>query len=202
MLQFAKIKNRMKNTDYKTELNQIKTFIDSYAGYDISTRSRKAETVRFRTLYFKIAMESTFWSLQKIAKIVDRDHATAIHSRTMFKEIMNYENIKNLYYVYKYEILNQKITVKYTDIDQYNELKEKYNELLINQKSTYEELNAKTGQGLTINEKLYRQLDEDKKQDYDKRASLVLKSYKWKEHNSTFEIIDCGGINDARATTR
>ena len=192
----------MKNTDYKTELERIKTFIESYAGYDIATRSRKAEAVMFRTLYFKLAMESTFWSLQKIGSIVNRDHATAIHSRSMFDEIMNNKQIKRLYYMFKFDILGQEVTSDYKDVEQYNELKKKYNDLLLNQKSTYKQLEAKEGIGLTDNEKAYRELSEEKKEDYDRRASLVLKSYKWKEHNTTFEIINCGGVTDARATLR
>lgn len=124
----------MKNTDYKTELGRIKTFIESYAGYDIATRSRKAEAVMFRTLYFKLAMESTFWSLQKIGSIVNRDHATAIHSRSMFDEIMNNKEIKRLYYMFKFDILGQEVTSNYKDVEQYNELKNKYNDLLFNQK--------------------------------------------------------------------
>ena len=192
----------MKNTDYKTELGRIKTFIESYAGYDIATRSRKAEAVMFRTLYFKLAMESTFWSLQKIGSIVNRDHATAIHSRSMFDEIMNNKQIKRLYYMFKFDILGQEVTSDYKDVEQYNELKKKYNDLLLNQKSTYKQLEAKEGIGLTDNEKAYRELSEEKKEDYDRRATLVLKSYKWKEHNSTFEIINCGGVTDARATLR
>ena len=192
----------MKNTDYKTELGRIKTFIESYAGYDIATRSRKAEAVMFRTLYFKLAMESTFWSLQKIGSIVNRDHATAIHSRSMFDEIMNNKQIKRLYYMFKFDILGQEVTSDYKDVEQYNELKKKYNDLLLNQKSTYKQLEAKEGIGLTDNEKAYRELSEEKKEDYDRRASLVLKSYKWKEYNSTFEIINCGGLTDARATLR
>ena len=192
----------MKNTDYKTELGRIKTFIESYAGYDIATRSRKAEAVMFRTLYFKLAMESTFWSLQKIGSIVNRDHATAIHSRSMFDEIMNNKQIKRLYYMFKFDILGQEVTSDYKDVEQYNELKKKYNDLLFNQKSTYKELEEKQTIELTKNEKAYRELSKEKQEDYDRRASLILKSYNWKEYNTTFEIINCGGLTDARATLR
>ena len=109
----------MKNTDYKTGLGRIKTFIESYAGYDIATRSRKAEVVMFRTLYFKLAMESTFWSLKKIGEIVNRDHATAIHSRSMFDEIMRNNQIKKLYDKYKFDILGQEVTLDYKNEKQY-----------------------------------------------------------------------------------
>ncbi len=192
----------MKNTDYKTELGRIKTFIESYAGYDIATRSRKAEAVMFRTLYFKLAMESTFWSLEKIGEIVNRNHATAIHSRSMFNEIMQNKEIKKLYYRFKFDILGQEVTSDYKDVEQYNELKKKYNDLLFNQKSTYKELEEKQTIELTKNEKAYRELSKEKQEDYDRRASLILKSYNWKEYNTTFEIINCGGVTDARATLR
>ena len=192
----------MKNTDYKTELGRIKTFIDGHAGYDISTRSRKAEAVMFRTLYFKLAMESTFWSLQKVGDMVGRNHATAIHSRSMFDEIMQNKQIKKLYYAYKVDILGQAVTDNYKDAEQYNELKRKYNDLLFSQKTTYVDLREQSGIELTENEKAYRKLSDERKEDYDRRASLVLKSYNWKEYNTTFEIINCGGVTDARATLR
>ena len=192
----------MKNTDYKTQLGRIKEFIESYAGYDISTRSRKAEVVMFRTLYFKLAMESTDWGLEKIGEIVKRDHSTAIHARKMFDEVMNNRTLKNLYCMYKSDVLGQEISDNYKEIEQYNELKKKYNALLFDQKLTYKDLKNKETIELTENEKAYRKLSDEKKEDYDRRAALVLKSYKWKEYNSTFEIINCGGITDARATLR
>ena len=64
------------------------------------------------------------------------------------------------------------------------------------------DLREQSGIELTENEKAYRKLSDERKEDYDRRASLVLKSYNWKEYNTTFEIINCGGVTDARATLR
>jgi len=66
---------------HEIELNRIKSYVDKHTGYDISTRSRKAEVVLFRALYFKLAIDTTSWSLQKIGKIVNRDHATVLHAK-------------------------------------------------------------------------------------------------------------------------
>ena len=82
---------------HEIELNRIKSYVDKHSGYDISTRSRKAEVVLFRALYFKLATDTTSWSLEKIGKIVDRDHATVLHSKKLFEELMRKQNLAKLY---------------------------------------------------------------------------------------------------------
>ena len=56
---------------------------------------------------------------------------------------------------------------------------------------------------LTDIEKEYRTLSLSEQEDYDKRASLIIKGYKWKKQNQEAEIIICnGGGLDARASLR
>ena len=65
---------------HEIELKMIKDYVDKCAGYDISDKRRDAEIVKFRTLYFKLAKQTTHWSLQKIGNMVNRDHATVLHA--------------------------------------------------------------------------------------------------------------------------
>ena len=93
---------------HEIELNRIKNYVDQHTGYDISTRSRKAEVVLFRALYFKLACDTTNWSLQKIGKIVNRDHATVLHAKKyLFDELMENKYLINLYEIYRVEILSE-----------------------------------------------------------------------------------------------
>jgi hypothetical protein len=55
---------------HEIELKMIKDYVDKCAGYDISDKRRDAEIVKFRTLYFKLAKQTTHWSLQKIGNMV------------------------------------------------------------------------------------------------------------------------------------
>ena len=68
---------------HEIELKMIKDYVDKCAGYDISDKRRDAEIVKFRTLYFKLAKQTTHWSLQKIADMVGRNHATVLHAQNL-----------------------------------------------------------------------------------------------------------------------
>tara|TARA_R100001460_G_scaffold26850_1_gene54379 strand:- start:4842 stop:5420 length:579 start_codon:yes stop_codon:yes gene_type:complete len=187
---------------HEIELNRIKSYVDKHTGYDISTRSRKAEVVLFRTLYFKLATDTTSWSLQKIGKIVNRDHATVLHARkNLFDELMKNKHLSNLYDIYRIEVLGQQVTTYYKDAEQYNRLKEKYNDLLALK------IPKNLGYELTKNETAYRKLSDDDKKVYDERAELVLKSFEWKRKDAEREevydiIIGEPTVADARASLR
>ncbi len=208
MLQPFKIKNElMEIPKHEIELNRIKNYIDKCAGYDISTRSRKAEVVLFRTLYFKLATETTTWSLEKIGKIVDRDHATVLHSKKLFEELMRKQNLAKLYDIYKIDVLGQKVNSYYKDVEQYNKLKEKYNDLIAYKESLKNRLYDSITDNLTPNEQEYRKLSDEEKKIYDQRAELVLKSFEWKRKDEQREevydiIIGEPTVTDARATLR
>jgi len=187
---------------HEIELNRIKNYVDQHTGYDISTRSRKAEVVLFRALYFKLACDTTNWSLQKIGKIVNRDHATVLHAKKyLFDELMENKYLINLYEIYRVEILGQQVTSYYKDAEQYNRLKEKYNNLLALK------IPNNLGYELTVNETAYRNLSAEDKKVYDERAKLVLKSFEWKRKDDQREevydiIIGEPTVNDARASLR
>ena len=187
---------------HEIELNRIKSYVDKHTGYDISTRSRKAEVVLFRALYFKLAIDTTSWSLEKIGKIVNRDHSTVLHSRkNLFDELMKNKHLSNLYDIYRIEVLGQQVTTYYKDVEQYNRLKEKYNDLLALK------IPKNLGYELTQNETAYRNLSAEDKKVYDERAELVLKSFEWKRKDEQREevydiIIGEPSVADARASLR
>ncbi len=187
---------------HEIELNRIKSYVDKHTGYDISTRSRKAEVVLFRALYFKLAIDTTSWSLEKIGKIVNRDHSTVLHSRkNLFDELMKNKHLSNLYDIYRIEVLGQQVTTYYKDVEQYNRLKEKYNDLLALK------IPKNLGYELTQNETAYRNLSAEDKKVYDERAELVLKSFEWKRKDEQREevydiIIGEPSVTDARASLR
>ncbi len=173
---------------YEIELKRIKNFVEKYAGYDISTKLRDAETVKYRTLYFKIASDTTKYTLSQIGKIVNRDHATVLHARkNLFNEFMDIKNFVYIYNQYKINILGKKVNNEYKNIQQYNKLKEKYNDLLAVKIPVNNVIN------LTENENIYRTLSDQDKKIYDERAALVLKSFEWKrkdaQRKEVFDII-------------
>ena len=183
---------------HEIELQRIKDYVDNCAGYDISSKLRDAEIVKFRTLYFKLAKETTHWSLKKIGGIVNRDHATVLHAKTkLFDELMDDKELRRLHDIYKIEVLGQQIYAPYKDIEQYNKLKEKYNNII----SEIESMKYLLGStdGLTDNEKEYRTITRKQKETYYERAALVLKSFKWKARNEQAEvIIGSPNVADAR----
>lgn len=180
------------------ELNVIKKYVDDCAGYDISTKSRTTEQVSYRTLYFKIAIDTTNFSLSKIGKMVNRDHATVLHAKSnLFDELMRNKRLSRLYDIFKVNVLKNEVDDHYKKEQQYEDLKQKYNELLAYKESLNQRLIS--NDLLTDIEKEYRTLSLSQQEDYDKRASLIIKGYKWKKQNQEAEIIICnGGGLDAR----
>ena len=96
------------------ELNVIKKYVDDCAGYDISTKSRTTEQVSYRTLYFKIATDTTNFSLSKIGKMVNRDHATVLHAKSnLFDELMRNKRLSRLYDIFKVNVLKNEVDDQY-----------------------------------------------------------------------------------------
>lgn len=195
----------MTKKDYYYDLKKIITYIETTADVNIGTRSRKRHLVDLRALYYKLALETTNYSYEKIGKMVDRDHASVLHARkNTFFNIMNDHTILDYYHNYRVEVLGQQITEHYENQKQYNILKNKYNNLYSRYgslKSRFNNLMNGMSAELTDNEKGYRKLSRKNKLEYDKRVKLILKSFNWKEQNQTGEIIiGSGSVNDARGT--
>ena len=182
----------------KTLIN-LKNHLDQEAGVDISTRSRHRPIVLFRVLFYKLALDLTSESTIKIAKVVDRDHSTIIHSRNnTFEYMMSLEKYRNLYK--KYMALYNTEVIDFTDEEsiEIQRLTNQLNKQLDNVAELERIVDTMAG-GLTKNEKEYRTLTKEQQMDYDERAGLFLKSLKWKKQNQKGEIINCGNnVTDAR----
>lgn len=174
------------------ELIRIKEYLDKEAGYDIGRKDRYSENVMFRTLYFKLATETTTKSSTAIGKIVNRDHATVLHARgKLFDELMTFSEFRKIYFHYKKDVLGHEHTEEYKNEIQFNDLQNKYNNSLV----TINDYKIKEGNStfLTSIEKQFRDLSKKDKITYNERASLVLKSFEWKNKKRVeeFETINC-----------
>ena len=61
--------------------------INRRLGIDITDRGRRQYNVFGRTIFLKIATEYYGGTLKEVASYVNRDHATYIHHKKMFKEL-------------------------------------------------------------------------------------------------------------------
>jgi hypothetical protein len=180
------------------DLKLIKKYVENAYNTKIDTRSRKAEIVKYRALYFKLACDTTFHTLRSIGEVVNRDHASVLHSKKhLFDYVMKDPKVHNLYQIYNVDVLGKKVVENYRDIEQYNQLKKKYNELLVYKESLKKALKEKKPyvitEPLTDNELKYRKLSKDEAKFYDVKADLVLKSFKWKrkdeQRKEVYDII-------------
>jgi hypothetical protein len=160
---------RQKTKDYTNELTEIYNFVNDYFRVDIAEKNRSNHYVDLRALYYKLATENTYATVQSIGALVNRDHSTVLHARRhSFDYIMS---IKDLRCAYN----------KYMNIEEPLEASEV-------KLPTGEESSLK----LTKNEIAYRKLSLDQRNMYDERVELILKSFNWKEYNTTFETINVG----------
>ena len=167
---------RSKTKTYRTELDKIYLFVNNHFKVDIADAKRTSHYVSLRALYYKIAAKTTLATYDAISEVVNRDHATFMHARAnLFDYIMTIPDVKNAYNVYfglDVEALPHSTMTKLREIVE----------------------TKKGGHNvvLTTNELAYRELSDSQKSDYDERASLILKSFSWKQYNSTFETINVG----------
>jgi len=71
------IKGKLHN---KIKIEKIKQFVDRYYGFNIERNTRKDEYVRARTMYYFLSRTYTSQPLSEIGALLNRDHATVIHS--------------------------------------------------------------------------------------------------------------------------
>lgn len=73
-------------------LNQLADLVSEETGVDIRSRSRKTKYVVARAIFFDIAYNHmSMGSLHQIGEVVDKDHASVLHSlRTMVPQMKRY----------------------------------------------------------------------------------------------------------------
>lgn len=64
----------------KTTIEEIRNYVESKTGLDISRKTRKRQYVDARALYYKLSRENTDASLEEIGALVNRDHSSVVHS--------------------------------------------------------------------------------------------------------------------------
>lgn len=64
----------------KTTIEEIRNYVESKTGLDISRKTRKRQYVDARALYYKMCREYTDASLEEIGTLVNRDHSSVVHS--------------------------------------------------------------------------------------------------------------------------
>ena len=68
------------------KLEKIKDLVSQEMQTDIKTKNRKRENVYARAVYYKLSRLHTNQSLESIAGVLDRDHATALHGIKLFND--------------------------------------------------------------------------------------------------------------------
>lgn len=170
---------RLKTKSYSKELNDIYDFINDKFRIDIADKKKTNHYVDLRTLFYKIALDCTLATVEEIGAIVNRDHSTVVYARaTLFEFVMRKKYIREAYN----EFFGVDVD-KVSSVDALNKLRE-----IAASTSILKINNA----GLTDNEIAYRKLTDSQKEIYNERAALIIKGFHWKEHNSSFEVINVG----------
>ena len=64
----------------KTTIEEIRSYVESRTGLDISKKTRKRPYVDARALYFALCRKYTKASFDEIGVLVNKDHSTVVHS--------------------------------------------------------------------------------------------------------------------------
>lgn len=87
----------MRKYDKNMELLRLK--LEDFFSIDLGSTNRKIRHVAARSIYFRICKKmSVRLSHEKIAKTVNRDHATVTHSLKKFDDEYKYNNVFKNYY--------------------------------------------------------------------------------------------------------
>ena len=171
--------------------NGVSNLLLSLSEPELFAETRKRNVIEHRALLCYILRNNLKMTFESIADFFvangkSYDHSTAIHSCKMYPTYRKYN--KNLYEL-------EKLFVVYDEVE-YEEISSM--QLIMKRNKELEELLRDLKENislydLTNNEKEYRQLGKKQRETYDERASLVIKSFKWKARNEEAELISCGG---------
>lgn len=112
------------------ELKTIKNYVEKNLNIHLNTKSRTREEAYARSLYYKIAREYTFFPLDKIGKVVGRDHATVLHGLKLFEEANEYDGaISKVYNSFVKGVVKNEIELDMRKIENMQELIEENEKL-------------------------------------------------------------------------
>jgi len=106
------------------KLEYIKETIEWRSGMRFDSESRERQRSYLRSLYYTLAKEYTNQSITAIAKLVNRDHSTAIHGLKLFEQAYTYEpTIRELYEDFLAEHPEKPSKIKINKIDSIKSLR-------------------------------------------------------------------------------
>ena len=160
--------------------------------------SRERSIIEHRALLCYLLRNNLKMTFDGIAKFMiengkSYDHSTVIHAVNMYPTYRKYNKklyeLEKLFVVYN-EIEYEEISAMQLIMKRNSELEAEHYELI---KKIRKQKESSSLLGLTSNEKQYRNLTRKQKESYDERATLIIKSFKWKARNEEAEVITCGG---------
>ena len=184
----------MRQIDEK-QLSMLKDICDEQAGYNISTKSQDDMSVRYRSIFYKVALgfvQKT--SLEKIGSYVNKSHATvALAKKIGFDEIKDCPILRTVERIFKKE--SESLVLKGVAFSNYRLdyefLRSQYLKL---HKETRNERNIREPEAIPEDDDFIykiRSLNKTNFSKFKERALLILKSFEWKEYNEEFEVIQC-----------
>ena len=178
--------------------DEVSNLLKSLSGVDVFQQTRKRHVIEHRSLLCYILRTKLDMRWESIKKFIESkgkpyDHATAIHAVKMYS-VYKKDNKKLLELESHFIVRNR---IEYNQISAMEVMQKKHIALEKDYFKSLEKIDnykkSSDSLGLTQNEKTYRTLSRKEKETYDERASLVLKSFKWKARNEEAEVITCGG---------
>jgi len=185
------MQNELKKLETPDEVSEL---LIKLSGMDIYKETRKTEYVEHRSFLCHILrnkLDMRWVSISKFIKSKGKsyDHATAIHANKMYPI---YKQSRFDYYDKLESNFIVRSQLQYSQLSRLEIIEKKHEALEKDYFKAIEKLNELTKESvLTYNEKKYRNLEEEQQTMYDERASLVLKSFEWKQNKNEYEVINC-----------
>jgi len=104
----------------KIILEDIKKIVEEVTLQDIGRNSREAEVVLARNIYFYLARDRTKFSLARIGKYVNRNHASVLHGIKTLEGWMSYDTEVVSLFTSVVEVLDRRADY-YDDLDKSKE---------------------------------------------------------------------------------
>jgi len=164
-------------------IKKIKRLIKMEYGYDVEAPTRKREFVEARAMYYTILKEFTNLTLDGIARTVNKNHATVLHSLKNFKYWRQQNKYLNLAYKNIIEKLNS-----LDDTEEYQTINEIRKELIRLKLENFDLKNQKQDKGSI--QQMIQHLSEEKIEEIKERISIMIKSYEWK-NNDKVKVYQC-----------
>jgi|14_taG_2_1085336.scaffolds.fasta_scaffold04359_7 saccharopine dehydrogenase-like NADP-dependent oxidoreductase len=96
----------------------IRNLVEKHFNLDISNKSRKFKYVFARACYYKICRDFGGYTYHKIAKTLDKNHATVLHALKELEFMAKHDK----YYLKKYNSLMKKFNLKLFKTLNFNEM--------------------------------------------------------------------------------